>query len=70
MTSQEIYNLANELTDQEVNNVLQGWENDNETESIRLFNSLVKLGDSRKLALATAIADKMRPKADYYSYYC
>lgn len=72
MTNQEIYNLANELTSQEIDNVVAGWESDNDTESIRTFNSLVRLGDSRALALATTIAKKTRVNnyEEYYKAYC
>jgi hypothetical protein len=62
MTTQETYKLANELTNQEVNNIIAGWENVNETESIRTFNSLISLGDSRELACATVIAKKYNSK--------
>jgi len=59
MTTQETYKLANELTNQEVNNIVGGWENVNEIESLKTFNSLVSLGDSRELACATVIAKKI-----------
>ena len=59
MTNQEIYNLANEMTEQEVLNVVAGWENTNETKSIETYNSLVILGDSMQLACATVIAEKV-----------
>jgi phosphopantetheinyl transferase (holo-ACP synthase) len=62
MTTKEIYTLANELTDKEVNNVVKGWENANETKSIETFNSLVSLGDSNQLACATVIAEKYNDK--------
>lgn len=62
MTTQEIYNLANELTEQQVLNVVAGWENANETKSIETYISLVKLGDSMQLACATVIAEKVNDK--------
>ena len=55
MNTQEIYKLAEELTEQQVMNVIGGWENSNETEKLRLYNSLVRLGDSKQLACATVI---------------
>ena len=73
MTTQETYNLAKELTNQEVNNIVAGWENVNETESLRSFNSLVSLGDSRELACATVIANKANDKGKsemYKTAYC
>jgi len=55
MNSQEIYKLANEIKEQEVENVLSGWFLRNEIEKINTFNSLVKLGDSKELACATVM---------------
>jgi hypothetical protein len=57
MKTTEIYNLASEFTEKEVNNIVVGWERDNEFEKIELFNSLVKLGDSIQLACATTILE-------------
>ena len=62
MNTQETYTLANELTSQEVNNIVGGWENANETETLKTFNSLVSLGDSRELSCATVIAKKYNTK--------
>lgn len=62
MTTQEIYNLANEMTEQEVLNVVAGWESASETKSIETYNSLVRLGDSMQLACATVIAKKVNDK--------
>lgn len=69
MNTTEIYNLANELTEQEVNNILGSWEQRNETKSIESFNSLVRLGDSKELAMATVIAEKYNSKENYTEYY-
>ena len=52
MNTTEIYNLASELTEQEVNNVIAKWEG----ESLKSYNSLIKLGDSMQLACASVIA--------------
>lgn len=68
MTTQEIYNLANEMTEQEVLNVVAGWENANETKSIETYNSLVRLGDSIQLACATVIAGKVNDKGTSEMY--
>ena len=62
MTIKEINNLANEMTEQQVRNVVAGWENTNETKSIETYNSLVRLGDSMQLACATVIAEKVNDK--------
>ena len=54
MTTEEIYKLASEITEKEFNNVLFNF---NKTE-LELFNSLVKLGDAKEVALFTVIAQK------------
>jgi phosphopantetheinyl transferase (holo-ACP synthase) len=56
MTGIEIYELANKMTDQEVDQVVKSWESAGEIKKIKTFKSLVSLGDSKKLACATAIA--------------
>lgn len=58
MTTQEIYSLANELSEKEIQNVLNEWTKDNEIDQISKFNSLVSFGDSSALALATTISEK------------
>lgn len=55
MNTTEIYKLAEELTEQQVMNVIDGWKNRNEIEKLRLYNSLVRLGDSKELACATVM---------------
>jgi len=55
MNSEEIYKLAEELTEQQIMNVISGWKRANESEKLRLYNSLIRLGDSKQLACATVI---------------
>ena len=65
MNTQEIYKLANEMTEEQVKNVVAGWvaksecivisEKKEAKEKIRLFDSLVRLGDSKQLACATVM---------------
>jgi len=69
MTTTEIYTLAAELTNKEINNVLAAWDNTGETKIVNEFNVLVDLGDSRGLALATLIAKKYSGVNGYESYY-
>ena len=64
MTNEQIYAIANKLTEQEADNIIGGWERDNETETIRTYESMVRLGDSKQLAVATAMADKYNKKDD------
>lgn len=54
MDSKAIYKLADEITEQQVDNILSTWDK----EKIGLFNSLVRLGDSRQLACATVMLSK------------
>ena len=62
MNSEEIYKLASELTAVEIASILNAWVNQEELESIESFHSLVSLGDSRALAMATVIAKKYNDK--------
>ena len=54
MTTQEIYTIANETTEAQLNNLVNGFDTKEES----LFNSLVKLGDKKEVALWTVIAEK------------
>ena len=54
MTTQEIYTLANTTTESQLNNLVNGFDTKEES----LFNSLVKMGDSKNLALWTVIAER------------
>jgi hypothetical protein len=54
MTTQDIYTLANETTENQFNNLLNGFNKEEEKE----FNILVKLGDKKEVALWTMIAKR------------
>lgn len=54
MTTQEIYTLANEITEYQFNNVLNGFN----TEETKSFETLVRLGDRKEVALFTVISEK------------
>ncbi len=54
MTTQEIYTLANETTEKQLNNLLNGFNKEEEN----AFKALVKLGDSKELALWTVISER------------
>jgi len=58
MTTQEIYKFANEITEKELNNTLNGFS----SEEIKLYEDLVKLGDKKQVALFTVIAKKYNEK--------
>ena len=62
MNTQEIYNLANQMTEEEASNVVFGWERDNDIKSLELYNNLIQLGDSKQLACASVIAEKANDK--------
>jgi|688.fasta_scaffold245125_5 hypothetical protein len=54
MTTQEIYKLANEITENQYNNLVNLFSK-KEEESL---NILIRLGDSKELALWTIIAER------------
>lgn len=54
MTTQEIYTLANEITETQFNNVLNGFN----AEESKSFETLVRLGDRKEIALFTVISEK------------
>lgn len=72
MTTQEINSAAKAMTEQQVLNVIADWENRNELECLKIYKSLLKLGDSMQLACLTAIAKKERNVnfKMYYVAYC
>ena len=69
MTTKEIYELADEMTNQEVLNVVGGWKNQNEVEALKKYNILVSLGDSAQLACATVIAERYNKKYSSSEFY-
>ena len=54
MNGQEIYKLASETTKQEFNNLFNLFTDS----QIKMFDSLVKLGDEDNVALWTTISEK------------
>jgi hypothetical protein len=68
----EIKNIEKDLTIQQVENVLAYWKQKNDTDSIETYESLVRLGDSKELACATALVEKSNKKGTdvYYNAYC
>ena len=54
MKTQEIYTLANETTENQLNNLLNGFN----TKEENSFNTLVRLGDRKEVALWTVIAER------------
>ena len=64
MTSQEIYTLANETTEAQLNNLVNGFDTKEES----LFNTLVKLGDSKEVALWTVVAERYSEVGDSEMY--
>jgi hypothetical protein len=68
MNTEEIYKLAEEMKEQQVENVLADWITRNEKESIRCYESLVRLGDSKQLACATVMLHKPFDKETLEAY--
>ena len=59
MTTEEIYKLAEEITEKEFNNVFNMFSK----KEVEEFNSLVRLGDKKEVALFTVISQKYLNKA-------
>lgn len=78
MNSEAIYKLANELTDEQVDKILSDWNIESNSikidikkeakEKIRLFNSLVRLGDSKELACATTLSKEPMTEQQKQNY--
>jgi hypothetical protein len=64
MTTQEIYTLANETTEAQLNNLVNGFNTKEEKE----FNTLLRLGDTKGLALWTIIATRYNGQDDSLIY--
>lgn len=64
MTNQEIYNLANETTENQFNNLFNLFSIQEEIK----FNQLVKLGDKKNIALWTIISERYENKLDANFY--
>jgi hypothetical protein len=62
----ETYKLASELTEQQIENILFSWEGKKELQD---FNCLVRLGDSKSLAISTILVDKANKVYNYDIYY-
>jgi len=54
MTTEEIYKFAEEITEKEFNNVFNRFSE----KEVALFESLVRLGDKKEVALFTVISQK------------
>ena len=54
MSIEEIYKFAEEITEKEFNNVFNRFSE----KEVALFESLVKLGDKKEVALFTVISQK------------
>ena len=63
------HELANKLTEKEVENVIAYWEQEN-SHKLDEMKSLVRLGDSKALAVATVMTAKDRDSEIYrIAYY-
>lgn len=68
MDSKAIYKLADEMTEQQVENTVTAWEINGEKEKTRKYNALVRLGDSKQLACATVLLTKKADKETLENY--
>ncbi len=66
MNTQEIYKLANELTAQQILNVESYWSQKNHTKKLNQYDTLVRLGDSSALAMATVILGDDSDNSELY----
>ena len=55
LSGKEIRNIAKDLGEKEINNLLNSWSD----KHVKYFNILVRLGDSRAIACATVISDRI-----------
>ncbi len=76
MNTTKIYNLANQMSDEQLELILNDWNSElnyldtkkEAKEKIRLYNWLVETGDSKKLACATVFLKKPISKEVLESY--
>jgi len=64
----EIKNIAKDLSEKDINNVIEYWKSNN-TESLNKFTSLVNLWDSKEIAMATILVEKQVNISEYISAY-
>ena len=64
MTTQEIYTLANETTENQFNNLFNLFTKEEETK----LNQLVNFGDKKNVALWTIISERYENKVDANFY--
>lgn len=57
MNLEKLYNASLEFTDKQIDNVIYHWEMEN-NEAFKTFNSLIRLGDSKKVSFASAMVEK------------
>jgi hypothetical protein len=60
MNGKAIYKLSNELKEKQIQTLLNDWISTNEIGKLKQFQSLVKLGDSRALAMATVMLSQKK----------
>lgn len=58
--------LAKKLGEKEIQNILGFWEKNNDQKKLSDFNCLVRLGDSKALAMATVLNDNRPDSSDEY----
>lgn len=68
MKTEKIYKLADEMTDEQVEKTVDNWILKNETDKVKQFETLVKLGDSKQLACATILLTNPISKETLESY--
>jgi hypothetical protein len=65
MNTLEIYKLASNITEKEVNKIISFFS----AEKIKTYNSLIMLGDTPSLACATVLASSSNDDNDVSEFY-
>ena len=63
------HELAKKLSEKEIANIVGGWEQRKETKKLERFNCLVRLGDSKAMAMATVLNETCQDSAAYKAAY-
>lgn len=60
--------LASKLTEKEIQNIIGGWDKRGEYKKLGDFKTLVRLGDSEALAMATVLNASKEDSSEFYRF--
>ena len=71
MSDSNLYQEALNFTEKQIDNVVNCWEVEGD-KAFKTYQSLLKLGDSKKVAFASALEEKYKESNYdfYYNAYC